>query len=389
MEMEERMNLRSGLIGSVITVLLMLALSAWAWVMIPAGRMLPTHWNLYGQPDGYSGKPLALLLLPLMAVGEACLFALIARVEPRRRNIRLSIKALNSIWLASLGLLLVTHLFIVLYALGLRMDIGTIMPIALGILFIVVGNYMGKLRSNFFAGVRTPWTLSSELSWNRSNRLGGRLFILAGAITALSVLMPNRSIWAWLMEAELIAAALIVTVYSYFVWKADPDRRVQDESIIRIGNAEVPPSLSINRMTIISIALMVAIAVGFVFFFPQKHRMPAPVPQAKTGVSAEFVARAKELVELSSKGDFVGAEKHFDDVMKGALPPDKLKSTWEAVVDQAGPFEKIAGTRIGQIWPYDIVFVNAKFARESADFKVVFKANGQISGLWVLPAGDR
>lgn len=388
MEMEERMNLKPGLIGSAVIVLLMLALSAWAWMTIPAGRMLPTHSGLDGRPDAYSGKALALLGLPLTAAGMACLFILIARIDPRKRNIQLSAKAYTICWLATLGFFFVMHLFGILSALGYRVDVTTATEVAAGIVFIVVGNYMGNIRSNFFSGVRTPWTLSSELSWNRSNRLGGRLFIMLGVITALSALMPNKLMWVWLMEAELITAALIAIVYSYFVWKADPDRQTQDESIIRIGSADIPPSLSVDRMTAISVVLMIVIAVGFVFFFPQKHAIPRAkvLSHAKTAVSPEFVSRAKELIALSAKGDFVGAEKDFDDVMKGALPPDKLKSAWEAVVDRAGPFEKIAGTRTEQLWPYDIVYVTAKFARESADFKVVFKADGHVSGLWITPA---
>jgi len=97
---------------------------------------------------------------------------------------------------------------------------------AMGCAFIVIGNYLGKLQSTCFCGVRTPWTLASELSWNKTHRMSGRLMFAVGAVTALLPLAPISPALSW---GVFVAGTLLIVIapvaYSYRIWKQDPEKR--------------------------------------------------------------------------------------------------------------------------------------------------------------------
>jgi uncharacterized membrane protein len=111
---------------------------------------------------------------------------------------------------------------IVLSAVGVaRSDVGArLVPAGVGLVLMVVGNYMGKVRSNFFFGIRTPWTLSSERSWNRTHRLGGRLLVLIGLVAVVTPIFP----WAGVVElvAGVPVVVVVLVIYSYVEWSRDP-----------------------------------------------------------------------------------------------------------------------------------------------------------------------
>lgn len=215
------MNRKPGLYASAAILLGMFALTAWAWPQIPPDKRLPVHWAASGVPNGFAGKTTVLLGLPLLAVGLAALLAVIPWLEPRRLNLSQSAKAYTAGWAAILAVIGATQSAAVLYALGRERVAAVIVLAALGGLFLVVGNYLGKVRSNFFFGIRTPWTLSSELSWNKTHRLGGRLFVLLGVALILAAVIGSGGLS---FAVALVGSGLIVAVtvvYSFLTWKAD------------------------------------------------------------------------------------------------------------------------------------------------------------------------
>ena len=217
-------NFRKIIIFSVLTIIILFAISAYGWVTIPDGQQIPVHWGVNGEVDRYGGKAEGLLLIPGIGVLLTLLLAFLPRIDPRRANLAQSQKSYIAIWGGTLALLLVVQILIVSAALGNPVDIGGIIPVAVGILFIVIGNYLPKTRSNFYMGVRTPWTLSSNLSWDKTHRLAGRLFILMGLIMIGSVFIQG-ALWVWLMMGGLIAMLIALMAYSYIVWKDDPNRQ--------------------------------------------------------------------------------------------------------------------------------------------------------------------
>ena len=107
--------------------------------------------------------------MPLVSAGLYALLMLIVKIEPRILNLKQSAKAFTAVSVCVGGVLLLSHAIIVAVAFGLAINAAAVVAVAVGVLFVVTGNYMGKIRSNFTFGVRTPWTLSSELSWNKTN----------------------------------------------------------------------------------------------------------------------------------------------------------------------------------------------------------------------------
>lgn len=221
MVQKNQFNLKTTWLISVVVVLIMVGLSAWAWVQLPADASIPVHWNAAGQVDRYGGKAEGLLLLPAVVVGVLVLFNVIRYIDPLRVNIERSGQAYRAVLLGVLFFMAVLHGGAVLSAVGYPINIGLLAAPAVGLMFIVMGNYMGKIRRNYMFGVRTPWTLASELSWNKTHRLSGKLFVLSGVLVILASLWS--SVWAfYVMTATILGTVLFTMIYSYWVWKSDP-----------------------------------------------------------------------------------------------------------------------------------------------------------------------
>lgn len=199
-----------------------LTVSAFAWLRLPPDAAIPIHWNAAGEVDGYGSKSVALLLLPAATVLMVALVVGLTRLDPRRAHVDASRKFLTVVLVGFMILSTGIHAGIALAGLGYGVPMDRIAGTLAGLLFIVIGNFMGKVRSNYVMGLRTPWTLSSELSWNKSNRLGGKLFVLAGALSVLAALTVGGIAAAGTLIASVLSAALIAVVYSYIVWKSDP-----------------------------------------------------------------------------------------------------------------------------------------------------------------------
>lgn len=218
------MNVRPLLIVNAIVIAAMLGLSFWVWPSIADNAQLPVHWNLDGEPDRFGSKLEALLAMPLVAAVLTVLFVVLPYFDPRRKNLERSAKLWNA---AAIGVVLMIaglHVFLVLGATDQVSDIKSFLVVGLSALFIVLGNYLGKSRPNWFAGVRTPWTMSSDYSWEKTHRWAGRLFVLTGVVTLVAWFATDPKTAAWVMIASMVATAMISVVLSYVFWKNDPDR---------------------------------------------------------------------------------------------------------------------------------------------------------------------
>jgi uncharacterized membrane protein len=219
------MKLRPLAILVVASVVAMLAISAWAWGRIPDGAQIPIHWGLDGQPDGYGPKWVGLLLTPALGLVMGGVFLVIPRLDPRRDHLAASTRAWVAITSSLMLLLVVVHGAIVATVLGATFDVGRVLGVGIGVLFAVIGNFLGKTRSNWFMGIRTPWTMSSERSWTKTHRLGGRLFLLVGLVSIVLGLFTSAQVVFIALLPGIGIAALVPIVYSYFVWRDDPEKR--------------------------------------------------------------------------------------------------------------------------------------------------------------------
>ncbi len=219
------MKVRSIVVIGGVIVLGMLAVSAWAWPQIPANAQIPIHWGPDGQVDGYGPKWVGLLGLPAVALAVVGLLAVIPRFEPRRANLERSSTAYVAIALTVVGFFAVLHLVAVMAALGSDINTTTIALAGTGVLFVVMGNFMGKTRSNWFFGIRTPWTLSSDRSWTQTHRLGGWLFVAIGIGVLIATLALGPVVALWIMVGGLAVSVIGLFAYSYVVWRDDPARQ--------------------------------------------------------------------------------------------------------------------------------------------------------------------
>lgn len=218
---------RLALAASAVTLLALFALSAWAWGAVESDR-IPVHWDINGQPDGYGGKFEGLMIVPIVGVALVALFAVIPLIEPRREHLLSSMPAYALVWLALLAYLSLMHVALLFTAFGHQVNMATVLGSGIGLLFIVIGAVLGRVHSNFMFGVRTPWTLSSEKSWRLTHRLAGRMFLWAGVATLVAGVIALVTDLDWLPIAVLLVGslgtALVGVVYSYVVWRGDPDR---------------------------------------------------------------------------------------------------------------------------------------------------------------------
>lgn len=215
---------RTHLLISAAVVVVMVAISAYAWPRLPDGVPVCTHWNAQGVCDDWGSKGTGLFLMPAVVAGVALLFAVLPHVEPRRANLAQSGTAYAAVWMVMLAFFLVFHVIVVLQLLGVPVMMGALVPALTGVLFIAIGAVLGKVKSNYFFGIRTPWTLSSELSWQKTHRLGGWLFMAAGALIVVGALALPQGMWVVVMMGVLVALVVTLAVYSYLVWKGDPAR---------------------------------------------------------------------------------------------------------------------------------------------------------------------
>ena len=218
------MNIKPILIANSLLIALMLALSAWTWQIIPEGAQVPVHWNLEGVADRFGSKGEALLLMPVFAVILTIVMVLLPRLEPRRRNLESSSKLWNAGAIGAVALLAYVHALLLVAATGRQIEIFDYLLPAISALFIVLGNYMSKTRSNWFAGVRTPWTMSSDYSWSKTHQLASKLFMGTGVATVLAWLVLGAKIAMIVMAGTLVVTAIISIVASYLYWKNDPGR---------------------------------------------------------------------------------------------------------------------------------------------------------------------
>jgi uncharacterized membrane protein len=162
----------------------------------------PIHWDLHGEADSFVAKPLGPFVFPLLLIPIAALFTTVRG------------RAGRTLRIATLAALVAIHAGVTLYTVGYPISINAFALVSVGLLLIVTGNLLGKVRRNGVLGVRTPWTLADDEVWLRSNRFGGRLMLLAGAILVLGGLLGAA--W-WLLPAVVAPMALAPVVHSYLI----------------------------------------------------------------------------------------------------------------------------------------------------------------------------
>ena len=205
-----RKHLKLLIITSVITLLPLLA-GLVLWNRLPA--QMPTHWNMAGEVDGWSSKAFAVFGLPLMLVGFQWLCLLGTAADPKRESHPKKIIQLV-LWIIPI-LSVLLHTLTYSAALGKEVRMEVILPVFIGLLLAIIGNYMPKCRQNYTIGIKIPWTLNSEENWNRTHRFAGWIWTLGGFVILLTGFFGGF----WLFLPITLLMILAPIVYSGLLYR--------------------------------------------------------------------------------------------------------------------------------------------------------------------------
>jgi uncharacterized membrane protein len=216
---------RGALVVSIALVVASLAIAVVVLARVGVDATVPIHWGADGKPNGYGPAWLSLLLTPVIQVGLLLLLAAIPRFEPRRLNLSRSGRSYSIIVVGVMALMTLVQAAIAIATLGGQLDLTQLVIGGCGVLFIAIGLAMPGFQPNYIAGVRTPWTLTSDVSWRKTHVLAGRLFVVVGAGMLVATPFFATATLVVGMLTALVLLLVAVTAYSYRVWRTDPDRR--------------------------------------------------------------------------------------------------------------------------------------------------------------------
>ena len=180
---------------------------------------MASHWNAQGQVDGYMSKFWGLFLIPILSIGLFLLFQLIPKIDPLKENIEKFRKYFDGFIVIVFLFLLYIYFLTILWNVGVRFDMGKAIAPSMGLLFYFVGILVENSKRNWFIGIRTPWTLSSEKVWDNTHRIGGRLFKVAGVIAFIGVFTKKYAII--LIIVPIVLVSVYTVVYSYFEYQKE------------------------------------------------------------------------------------------------------------------------------------------------------------------------
>ncbi len=211
------MNMRKSEILIMVLILLSFISGIYFYPQMP--EKMASHWNAQGEVDGYMSKFWGLFFMPFILIGLSLLFIAIPRIDPLKANIEKFRKYYDGFIILFLIFMLAIYFQVILWNVGIKISPNIIFPIGLGLLFFYIGILCENAKRNWFIGIRTPWTLSSERVWEKTHKIGGKLFKIAGVVAVVGVFFQSYAVFFILVPVILVAAYTIV--YSYFEYQKE------------------------------------------------------------------------------------------------------------------------------------------------------------------------
>ncbi len=202
----------------VLTLIAIAAITgALLWNQLP--EQMASHWNANDEVDGYISKFWGVFLMPLVTLGMFGLLIFLPNIDPLKANIAQFRGVFNLFIVFMVVFMLYIHTLTIVWSLGyqnFRMS-AAMLPF-LGVLFIFVGYLLRQAKRNFFIGIRTPWTLSSDSVWDKTHRLGSVLFMASGVLSIAGSFFGGMTAF-WMLFVPLIGSTLALVVYSYLLYR--------------------------------------------------------------------------------------------------------------------------------------------------------------------------
>ena len=202
---------------SIIILFLIISsflIAAYAYQNIQS-ETIASHWDINGKVNGYMPKLFGLSIFPIILVGMYLMFLFIPKIDPLKK-IESFRKYYDYMILAIILFLFYVFILTILFNMDYSFNMTIMIMPAVGLLFILLGILMRKLKRNWFVGIRTPWTISSDVVWEKTHKLGSILFIAIGLIIAASVFFQAST---GFILAPIIISTIVLIVYSYLEFK--------------------------------------------------------------------------------------------------------------------------------------------------------------------------
>ena len=242
-------NRKWTLILSSVVILLPVLAGLLLWNQLPA--RMATHWGLDGTADGWSGRPFAVFGMPLMLLATHWLCIFITAKDPKNKS--QSRKAVGMVFWICPVISLMTSGITYLLALGKELHAGMLVVCAVGLPFIIIGNYLPKCKQNHTIGVRVKWSLENEENWNATHRMAGKLWVLGGIACLLCVFLPEKlAVTASLILVLVIS--FVPVVYSYLYYKRQ--RREGTAKLTPTPKGKYHKALTIGSLIFTAVTLL-------------------------------------------------------------------------------------------------------------------------------------
>ncbi|MBS4538449.1 SdpI family protein [Clostridium sp. D2Q-11] len=208
---------------SFLIIIALISLIATFFVYGSLPEEIPRHWGSNGEVDAYWGKEGAFLTaaLPLLLY---FLMRFLPKIDPKRESYRKHKKAYNITIYGIIVLMIALHWVTMYASLGNDINMKLLVTMGVGILFIIMGNYMGQIRHNYFFGIKNPWTLASEEVWNKTHRVTRYAFILLGLMFIIGAFTPGK-ITTVLIIGGIIVLVIFTTIYPYLLYRKINDNK--------------------------------------------------------------------------------------------------------------------------------------------------------------------
>lgn len=213
--------MKKGIVLALFVILIQFIVATYYYPQMP--DQIASHWNIEGVVDGYMSKFWGLYLIPIISTGFLLLFLVIPKIDPTN-NIKEFIGYFWSFAVIFLGYMFYFQLITIIWNLGITFSMFQALSPAIGTLFISIGFIIGKAKRNWFMGIRTPWTLSSEIVWNKTHSLGSKIFMISGVISIFGFFFEGYFALS-LILAPLLVGAVFLVVYSYYEYQKATDKQ--------------------------------------------------------------------------------------------------------------------------------------------------------------------
>lgn len=244
-------------IATSIVTLLPILVGLLLWDQLP--DKLPTHFGVDGAADGFSGKPFAVFGIPVMMLVFQWLVYAATLLDKQNRGH--NEKVMNLVGLIFPGMSLFFAVLIYNHGMGLELNLGSLLFPLLGLLFIVLGNWLPKIKQNSTLGIKLKWTLYNEENWNKTHRFAGFVWVIGGVLFCLMGFVPEKSL-LWLLPLQVLLLAAVPTVYSWNLARKQRAAGTYTESEVNKELKKHPVIMAVSLVLV----TVILVGVGIVMF---------------------------------------------------------------------------------------------------------------------------